>query len=435
MASVHPAMRGQFGSTEYFMLTMKANDVASRLTIPKKMPEWGDLDIEERFQREINYNRVRKQIAPYLANDPDRFFGALIVAVLNPEGMEFEPADNVLSKAPKLYATAARSFGFVTLEGGEVLVPLDGQHRLAAIQFALSGKDEKQRDIEGVSPNTDLANDDVLLILVRHDDPQRSRKIFNKVNRYAKRTSKAEDLITADDDIIAVISRESVANEIIGSRLVNYRTNTLTDTSECFTTLSTIYEATKVILEENFGRIDVQMLPEPGQQALYRATAVDYWEKVADGVTTFHSALVDKEEGGDAKRREIRKSSLLGKPVAQLALIRTVVRLIKADRPDGSKFSWEEILARVNETDWGLENPKWQRILLNGSRVVSGRQAVLFASRYIAYDLGEPLPAEDLANLEDLYRSHFPADQQATISLPPRSFPANVDRSSVSPGG
>lgn len=359
MASVHPAMRGQFGSTEYFMLTMKANDVAGRLTIPKEMPEWGDLDIEERFQREINYNRVRKQIAPYLANDPDRFFGALIVAVINPEGMEYEPVDNVLSKVPKLYANAARSFGFLTLGGGEVLVPLDGQHRLAAIQFALSGKDEKQRDMEGVSPNTQLANDDVLIVLVRHDDPQRSRKIFNKVNRYAKRTTKAEDLITADDDIIAVISRECVANEVIGSRLVNYSSNTLTDKTECFTTLSTIYEATKVILEESFGRIDVQELPDRAQQSLYRETAMEYWEQIASGITTFHSALVEKEEGGDAKRREIRKTSLLGKPVAQLALIRTIVRLRMAEKLDGSKFSWDEILFRVNDTDWGVENTKW----------------------------------------------------------------------------
>lgn len=216
MASVHPAMRGWFGSTEYFMVTMKANDVANQLTIPKEMPDWGDLDIEERFQREINYNRVRKQIAPYLANDPDRFFGALIVAVLNPDSMDFEPADNVLAKVPKLYQSAAKSFGFLTLSGGEFLVPLDGQHRLAAIQFALSGKDERQRNIEGVSPNVQL--------------------------------------------------------------------------------------------------------------------------------------------------------------------------------------------------------------LLNGSRVVSGRQAVLFASRYIAYDLGEPLSAEELASLEELYRSHFPNDESANVRLPAREY-------------
>ena len=146
MASVHPVMKGQFGSTEYFMLTMKAGDVATQLTIPKEMPDWGELDLEERYQRQINYNRVRKFIAPYLSSDPDRFFGALIVDVINPEKMEFEPMDTIMSsKVPKLYQTAARCFGFLTLSGAEVLVPLDGQHRLAAIQFALSGKDEKQK--------------------------------------------------------------------------------------------------------------------------------------------------------------------------------------------------------------------------------------------------------------------------------------------------
>ena len=66
MSSVYPSMRGKFGSTEYFMVTMKANDVANKLVIPNEMPGWGDLDIEERFQREIKYRRVRNQIAPIL---------------------------------------------------------------------------------------------------------------------------------------------------------------------------------------------------------------------------------------------------------------------------------------------------------------------------------------------------------------------------------
>ncbi len=269
MASVYPAMRGTFGSTDYFIVTMKANDVANQITIPKEMPGWDDMNIEERFQREINYTRVKKQIAPYLANDPDRFFGALIVDVINPEEMDFEPAEKVLgSRVPRLYQTASKSFGFLTLSGGEMLVPLDGQHRLAALTFALSGKDERQNPISGVDPNPNLANDDVLLIMIKHD-LKKGRSIFNKVNRYAKRTSKGDDLITADDDVIAVISRESIANDVIGSRLVNYRSNTLSDKAHYFTTLATVYEATKVTLEENFGRIDVQNLPSREQCALF----------------------------------------------------------------------------------------------------------------------------------------------------------------------
>lgn len=411
-------MRGTFGSTDYFILTMKANDVANQLTIPKEMPGWDDLNIEERFQREINYNRVKKQIAPYLSNDSDRFFGALIVDVINPDGMEFEPAESVLgSKVPKLYQTAAKSFGFLTLSGGEMLVPLDGQHRLAALKFALSGRDEKQNPISGMTPNTELANDDVLLIMIKHD-VKKGRSIFNKVNRYAKKTTKAEDLITADDDIIAVISRESIANEVIGSRLVNYSSNTLSDTAHYFTTLATVYEATKVTLEETFGRIDVQNLPSRDQRALYEQTAREYWETLTDGVNAFHSALVDKEETGDDRRRDVRKSSLLGKPVVQLALMRAVVRLRKGSKADGSKFALKEIVDRINQVDWSSDNARWQRILLNGTRVVSGKQAVLFASRYIAYDLGEPLSDEDLESLREQYLSHYSPEDAENVTLP-----------------
>ena len=421
MASVHPAMKGRFGSTDYFMITMKANDVKNQLTIPREIPNWGELDLEERFQREINYNRVKKQIAPYLANDSDRFFGALIVAVINAEEMKFEPANKILHEVPTLYETAAKSFGFLILSGGELLVPLDGQHRLAAIQFALSGKDEKDRPIEDFSPNQELANDDVLLILIKHDDPYKGRKIFNKVNRYAKATTKAENLITADDDIISVISRE-IANEVIGSRLVNYRSNTLSKTVHYFTTLSTIYESTKYVLAETFGKIDTQTLPDPATRSLYRNMAKEYWEKLTNGITTYHAALVDKEDSGDEKRKEIRDTLLLGKPVCQRALMLAVVRLKTADKSDGSRFSWDDILQRVNEVDWGIDNPMWQRILMNGSRIVSGTQAINFASRFIAYYLGESLSKSELDNLKDFYASHFPEEERSNVNLPDRLF-------------
>ena len=417
MASVHPAMRGKFGSTEYYMLTMKAGDVANQLTIPKEMPDWDELEIEERFQREINYNRVRKQIAPYLSSDPDRFFGALIVDVLNADDMEFEEMGNVSSKIPKLYQTASKAFGFLTLGGGEVLVPLDGQHRLAAIQFALSGKDERQRPIANVTPNPEMANDDVLLIMLKHD-VVKGRKIFNKVNRYAKPTSKSDNLITADDDIVAVIARKRVSNELIGSRLVNYNGNTLSNSTHYFTTLPTIYEATKRILEDKFGRISDTVLPDLAKCGLYEHAAVEFWQKLLEGVSIYGAALADLGEGGDEKRVEIRKSMLLGKPFGQLVLATAVVRLLAVEQPDGSRMSWDVILKRINATDWSASSPLWQRVLMNGNRIVSGKAAANFGGRFVAYYLGEALTDEERTSLELQYVVNFPADQQDSVSLP-----------------
>ena len=73
MASVLPAMQGKFGNTEYWIVTMPAKELTERLIIPSEIEGWTEVTLEERYQREINYNRVRNQIAPYLVHDDDRF--------------------------------------------------------------------------------------------------------------------------------------------------------------------------------------------------------------------------------------------------------------------------------------------------------------------------------------------------------------------------
>ena len=61
-----------------------------------------------------------------------------------------------------------------------------------------------------------------------------------------RRRPKQRNLITADDDVIAVIARESIAEDIIPIRLINTSSNSLSVRALEFTTLPTIYEATKV---------------------------------------------------------------------------------------------------------------------------------------------------------------------------------------------
>ena len=410
-----PAMKGKFGSTEYYLVTMRAKELAEKLVIPKDLDEWEDMTIEERFQREVNYTRVKKHIAPYLAHDPDRFFGAFIVDMYNSEGIEFEPIGAVVSKLPKLYSSAAQVFGFLNFQGNEVLVPLDGQHRLAAIRFAISGKDEKGKDIPGLDSNLDVANDLCTVILVEHNTTK-ARKIFNKVNRYAKATSKADNLITADDDIIAVITREEIADKIIHEKLVNYESNTLPAKSPYFTTLSTLYEATALVLEDAFGKIDRTVLPSPADQKLYRVEAKTFWGELTQRLKLFENALHDASESGDDKRREIRKDYVIGKPIVQLAIVDAVVRL-RGEKADGSRLSWEVVGERLNLVDWRTDNPMWQGVLMLGEKVVTGKQAAKFAGRFIAYYLGDKLEKKELEVLRDQYRGH-PGNEKKDLPAP-----------------
>jgi DNA sulfur modification protein DndB len=415
MTTALPAMKGQFGTTEYYVVTMPAQDLATRLVIPKEMEGWEDLSLEERFQREVNYNRVKKHIAPYLAHDKDRFFGAFIVDIYNSDGVDFEPLDNILNRLPKLYQQAAKSFGLLYLQGNEVLVPLDGQHRVVALRFAISGKDEKTKEIAGLTPNVDVGNDDCTVILVKHDN-KKARKIFNKVNRYAKSTSKSDNLITADDDIIAVIAREDVAGEIVNERLVNYASNTLPASSPEFTTLATVYESVSLILEHYHGKINTTALPSEADEKLFRRQVKEYWSTLTSEVSIFQKALQDPADTGDQKRQEIRRDYTLGKPIIQLALVDATLRLITMS-DDGSALSLEEACSRINQADWASDNPLWQGVLMNGNKVVTGKQAAKFAARFIAYYLGAKLSEKELEILRDQYINHFVAEN-APDTLP-----------------
>ena len=415
MASVLPAMRGKFGTTDYYVVTMPAKELTERLVVPRDIEGWSDLSLEERYQREINYNRVKRQIAPYLVEDDDRFFGAFIVSMLNADGIEFEEITNIYkSSVPALYRSAGNSFGFLTLQGSEMLVPLDGQHRLAALKFAISGKDEKQQPISGLAARADVAEDVCTVMIIVHDEIK-SRKIFNKVNRYAKKTTKAENLITADDDVVAIIVRDEIVGEdnMIPNGLVNAKSNTLTVKAREFTTLSTLYEGTKYVLENTHGKINTERLPDKATQGTMKNEAKEFWEIVCSNVQLFSDALHDDSEDGDDRRREIRADQLLGKPVAQWALVQAIVQLRDEDSETGARIGLNQACSRVNQLDWSVSEPRWQQVLMNGDRVLAGKSAVNFASQVIAYWLGEDLSDEAIAGLQARYISQGGTGQLA----------------------
>ena len=95
MPTTIPALRGQFGATEYFLTTMNIGEFVKNVHFPQELPDWESMSIEEKFQREISVRRVRNEIAPYFASDPDRFSGALVLAAINGDGMVFEPLPNI----------------------------------------------------------------------------------------------------------------------------------------------------------------------------------------------------------------------------------------------------------------------------------------------------------------------------------------------------
>ena len=399
MATAIPALRGTFGETEYWLTVMSIGEFIQKVRFPQELDGWKEMSVEERYQREISVKRVRDSIAPYFAGDPDRFSGSLVLAVMNNEDMVFESLKQMggSRNLPRLYESASSEIGFLTFQGAEIFVPLDGQHRAKAFNYAIAGVDDNNRPIPHMRANQDLARDQVTVILIRWN-PDKARRIFNKINRNAKPTTKADNLITDDDDAVAVMTREFIREDgVVPAHLVNIRSNTLTSNAREFTTLATFYEATHAII----AGLGIAGRGKPGDMSAEQREVVTsdvraVWEGLLHKVDLFSKALADPSEHGDKTRRDIREDTLLGKPIGQLALVRGF--LLMRDRCAG--VSEDELCQRLNRINWSVDDPMWQEVLMNrNGRVMSGRGTVNRAHEFIAHLGGAKLTSQETETL------------------------------------
>lgn len=320
--------------------------------------------------------------------------------------MDFEPLTEFMDVKDvfrRTYQSHARDLGFVVLSGSEILVPLDGQHRVMAFKFAVYGTDQNDREIEDIESNTELGKDDVAVILVRFTD-QGSRRIFNKINRYARPTVKGDNLITDDDDAIAVITRELLRKEegVLDPGLVKISSNSLNKTSREFTTLATFYDANMAIV--NGLKIDGSGKPKDipkSRQPLVKEQIQLVWERLLSRIEPWAKAISDPSPAGRQTRIEIREKTLLGKPIGQLSVVRAY--LLMRDRCVG--VSDEELCDRLNRINWSADAELWHGVLMNpNKRVMSGSTTVNRACQFIAHLGGAKLTDEETnALLEQIH--------------------------------
>lgn len=403
MTNSYPALRGKFGKIEYFLTTMPVGELVSRVRFPIDLPDWENRSIEERFQRKIDMRRIKRDIAPYFANDENRFSGSLVLAVLNNDHMTLESLHDVGvgNRIPKLYDDVVKDMGFLIMSGEEVLVPLDGQHRAKAFKLAIEGyKDNNSATL--IQPNSDLAKDKVAVILVRFDRTM-SRYIFNKINRYAKPTTKADKLITDDDNAVAVITRRLISDDIIPERLVNIDTNALNKTAHEFTTLSTFYDANLHLLSSlpivSIGNPE-KMAPSERDMRLTEISSE--WKRLISGIDLWNKALKNPTKKGDDTRRKIREEHVLGKPIGQLSLVGGYAFACQRNRRNVNRGA---LVKKLNQIDWRVRTKMWSGVLVRpNGRIMSGRPAAKNAIKFISHLIGAKLTTmENRGVLEWIY--------------------------------
>ncbi|SFU78099.1 DNA sulfur modification protein DndB [Methylobacterium sp. 174MFSha1.1] len=359
MALLIPAIKGKLGTTIYYEATMKVRDLVQAVRPPREMDGWTSFSIEERMQRNADMPRIKKQLAPYLVRNADRFFGSIIVLVYGGP-ISFESLTDLAKNVPVAYKQVSQQIGFLTIDRGSLIV-LDGQHRLIALRMAQQG------DIQGPFSST-VGDDDVCVIFIEHEEDIKTRRIFNTVNRYAKSTTRSDNIITSEDDGYAIVARRILAegNPLATRKsggepedVVEWKNNTLGVRSTRLTTIGVVYETVRLILaHHDIPKLDPQDRPDDDQLDEYTQYVSDLWTSLVERIGAFKTALGDLKKI-PAMREDTSQTSLLFKPAAQVALVDGVLRAVKL-----GKMSLDEVIDRINQVpDWSMTSDCWRDII------------------------------------------------------------------------
>ena len=366
------AQRLKMGSTEYFLASLTAGELVTRVrTAEEVLHDWDHLSIEDRIQRNINRKRLLEEIVPYLAGHPDRFFGSIIV--LLDGNVEFEPLEK-LQTIGGIYALQAEKLGFLTVRDGN-WIALDGQHRLVALRELITGNYEGNQ-LPGIM------NDDVAVIFVRQESTEKTRRIFNKVNRYARSTSRSDNLVLSEDDGYAIISRRLFMDEDgplyvrkeRGDDFVNWKNSTLSGRSLQFTTISALSLIVRDVCEAHGLQVDEKTLGgvAPTEEEIVEGYELSSkWIEAAFNAYPVLTEVRRKPTLLPDARMSNEPYSLLLKPAGQIALFRAARR---GKEQYGASFDIDSFMKASTHINWSVESDVWENILVLGrSRILAKR--------------------------------------------------------------
>lgn len=392
---------------------MPLREAVDSIGLAVELPEWKDMTIDEKMQREPDLNRIVNEICPYFISDPDRFWGSLIVDVSGSNEMIFEPISKYVNEDIGLsYKLPLEDVGFLTLTGKERLIALDGQHRLlamkicykgnSAISAVMLGNKKMTPQMLALTSHPELAEEEISVIFVNcGEDRAKTRKIFNKVNKYARQTGRGQNIITADDDVYAVIARRLFKDgEVLGKigkiDLVNWSSNTLAVRSKQLTTVSALYTIAETLSKDKGW--STQRLPSDEEvEEVFKENA-DFWKELLDGIDEYKEFL--ELTRADKPVSQLRENNLLLKPVSHMALAHVAYLAKKRG------LSWKNVVTRLNKIDWSFDNSLWYNILVipaKKKKVITGKESIRAAGMVISYMvMGDKLTAAEVKEVKEI---------------------------------
>ncbi len=357
------AIKGKMGIWKYYVTAFTFADI-SNVVSPITKEISNSESYSNLLQRAITDNV--NDITGYLLNQPERLFNALVLAVYDgsPEWYELDV---------EIGDYSTYSVGVLELKGGEVIFPVDGQHRVAGIK-------------EAIQINKELENEKVPVILIGHENSQdgkkRTRRLFSTLNRRAKRVKDNEIIALDEDDVIAIATREMAENHVLfsGKRLIDSSNKSITSQNGlAFTSILTLYEINKYLFNEYYSLKGMKQKdkdkyllyrPEEGEVQEFIYEIQSFWDAFMNNIPIMKEYVSLGE--GDVLARELRSKNggnLLFRPIA---LSQFVIAIVQYKRR--KSVTLEEAVQKLAQIPMVIQEKPWKNLLwLEERKNINGR--------------------------------------------------------------
>ena len=400
------AIKGRIGKTDYYQANISARELVAIAIPASELSDWDSWSMSERIQRDVSLNRIREELLPYLAFSKDRFYGSLIITVIEADTFKFEPLEKVSPTIPAAHQSEIGSIGFLIIDGGQ-LVALDGQHRLVGLRELITNPYFSSEIVKGA------ADDDVCVMFVQHESLESTRRIFNKVNRHARPTTPSDNIITSEDDGYAIIARWLTEMDPPpgvrtprpplnwlnrnGDPIVEWKRTTLTQNSPSLTTLTAVYKTVQSILIANGLPKFSDSINRPPDEELKKGYrwAARWWEAVLEEIAPLNWVR-NRPEEIPSMRGPSKRHALLFRPVGQMALFRGIGTAVDLG------YNLEETIRRCNKIPWSTRSRLWREILVSEAlRPITREKNIRLGGDLIGYLLaGHRMSPEDIYALQ-----------------------------------
>lgn len=336
-----PAIKGIQANQEFFT-TMVPLKLLPKIFLFNEEIE--DVPAEFRAQRNLNLSRV-PVMGDYILNNPNTYVFSSLTASVDGD-MHFE-------------ATNGKDIGYLHIDMDSRFLINDGQHRKAAIEYALE-KNEK------------LKNETISIVMYKDKNLKRSQQMFSDLNRYAVTPTRSIGILYDSRDEIANVTKEIVDEIKLFKLFTDKEKSTLAKYSAKAFTLSTIYNSNKIIISNR--KIEPKFISK-------------FWKLVFDNISELQMML-NKE----LRAKEIRNSYIVSHGTFLEAM-----GLIGSYYYDKDWKECKEKLKGLDEINWSRENSEWKkRIISENGRVVKNVKAVKLTSALIKKKLDIPLTKDEV---------------------------------------